>query len=359
MNSEIVPNYAVPVFDYTRIQKTISLLGLETEHGKHAQHLRSEFIDGRAEGLVSSCLDALACYQDFPLIKENIGVESFKKFWIDYLCDFGQNFDSPKYFEDQLGIAVAWAHKRIPLGILQLQHCLIQQALVDSLSSQCKLDSKTIWPLVDCILKITSLNLYLTVEGYHLVEVDELQKVFDKLSEEASKLHQKAATDRLTGVLSYSSLMDILEHQVNKAKQNDNPLCVMMADLDLFKKVNDNYGHLIGDVVLQHTAKRIQAAVRDFDTIGRFGGEEFVIILENTDLTLAKVIAERIRKGIADTPFQAKKFNITITISLGMAMLRKDDHLETLLERADAAMYEAKKNGRNRVAVADNLGIAH
>ncbi|PSJ16055.1 GGDEF domain-containing protein [Nitrosomonas supralitoralis] len=355
MNAEIVTNCVVLGFDCKRIQKTISLLGLEAEHGQHAERLRSEFIEGKAEALVSSCLDALAPYEDFLLIKENIGVESFKERWIDYLCGFGQNFDTPKYFEDRLGIAVAWAHKRVPLGVLHLQHCLIQQALVDSLLIQCKLNPKTVWPLVDCIFKITSLSMYLTVEGYHLVEVDELQKTLDRLNKEASQLHQKVATDQLTGVLSYSTLMDTLERQVNKAKQNGSSLCVVMADLDFFKKVNDTYGHLVGDIVLKLTARRIQAAIRSFDMIGRFGGEEFVIILENTDLALAKIIAERIRLGIAGTPFHAKKFEIDITISLGMAMLKKDDHLETLLERADAAMYKAKKNGRNRVAVADNL----
>ena len=121
------------------------------------------------------------------------------------MCGFGQNFDTPKYFEDRLGVAVAWAHKRVPLGVLHLQLCLIQQALVDSLLVQCKFDPKTVWPLVDCVFKITSLNLYLTVKGYHLVEVDELQKTMDKLSEEASQLHQKVATDHLTGCLLYTS----------------------------------------------------------------------------------------------------------------------------------------------------------
>ena len=352
MNPEITPNCAALEFDYVRIQKTISLLGLEAEHNEYVRRLQSEFIDGKAEVLVNSCIDALALDQDFSLIKENVGVKPFKQSWIDHLCSFGQNFDTPRYFEDRLGVAVAWAHKRIPLGILQLQHSLIQQALVDSLSVQCKHDPKAVWSLVDCVFKLTSLNLYLTVEGYRLAEADELQGTLDKFCEEASQLHQKVATDQLTGVLSYSSLMDTLEHQTNKAKQNDSPLCVMMADLDFFKKVNDTYGHLVGDVVLQHTAKRIQTAVRGFDMIGRFGGEEFVVILQNTDLALAKVIAERIRKEISGAPFHAKKFSIDITISLGIAMLRKGEHFEALLERADAAMYEAKKNGRNRV-VAD------
>lgn len=359
MNSEIVSNCLMLGFDCKRIQKTISLLGLDAEHGKHAERLRREFIEGKTEALVSSCFDSFAICEDVLLIKENIGIESFKELWIDYLCGFGQNFDTPKYFEERLGVAVAWAHKKVPLGVLHLQLCLIQQALVDSLSTQCKSDPKTLWPLVDCVFKITSLSVYLTVEGYHLVEADELQKTFDKLSEEALKLHQKVAIDHLTGVLSYSSLMDTLERQVNEAKQNGSPLCVIMADLDFFKRVNDTYGHLVGDIVLKHTAERIQAAIRGFDMIGRFGGEEFVIILENTDLALAKIIAERIRKGIADTPIHAKKFDIDITISLGMAMLRKDDHPEILLERADTAMYEAKKNGRNRVVVAGDLESAH
>jgi len=356
MNPEIEPNCAAFGFDRGRILATISLLGLDAEHGKRAARLRSELIDGKAEALVSSCLDVLARNQDFSLVERNIGAESFKQSWIHHLRGFGQNFDAPGYFEDRLGIAAAWARAGIPLGILQLQHCLTQQVLVDNLALQCRGDPEAAWPLVDCVLKLTSLGLYLTAEGYRLPEADELQKTLDKLREETSRLHQKTATDQLTGVLSYSSLMETLEHQVGNAKQKGTPLCVMMADLDFFKKVNDTYGHLVGDLVLRHTTERIQTAVRDFDVVGRFGGEEFVIILKNTDLAMAGVIAERIREEIAGTPFHVKEFNIGVTISLGVAMLSKGEHLEALLERADAAMYQAKKDGRNRVVVADDFG---
>lgn len=357
MNAETLPNCTALGFDCARIQATIALLGLGAEHGKYAERLRSELIEGKAEALVNSCLEALARNQDFSLVVGNIGTEPFKQSWIDRLCDFGQNFDTPEYFEGRLVVATAWACAKVPLGILQLQHCLAQQLLVDSLSVQYRDDPETTWPLVDCILKLTALDLYLTVEGYRLPEVNELQKTLDKLREEARRLHQKAATDQLTGVLSYSSLMETLEHQVGKAQENGSPLCVMMADLDFFKKVNDTYGHLVGDLVLRHTADRIQAAVRDFDMVGRFGGEEFVIVLKNTDLALAKVIAERIREEVSGTPFHTKGFNIGVTISLGAAMLRKAERMETLLERADAAMYEAKRNGRNRVEIADDSEV--
>ena len=154
---------------------------------------------------------------------------------------------------------------------------------------------------------------------------------------------------------SYSKLMEFLAHQVGQAQENnheDNPLCLIMADLAFFKKINDTYGHVVGDLVLRNVAQRMRTVVRDFDMIGRFGGEEFVIIMINTDLALATIIADRVRQGIMNAPFHIKEFNITVTISLGVAMLRRGESKEALLERADAALYEAKRMGRNRVAVA-------
>jgi two-component system, cell cycle response regulator len=129
-----------------------------------------------------------------------------------------------------------------------------------------------------------------------------------------------------------------------------------MIDLDYFKKINDTYGHVVGDFVLRHVGQRIQAAVRDFDKVGRFGGEEFVIIMTNANLELAEVIAERIRKGVMETPLHLKDININVTISLGVAMLKNGERKEALLDRADAAMYEAKKAGRNRVMTAKDTG---
>lgn len=131
---------------------------------------------------------------------------------------------------------------------------------------------------------------------------------------------------------------------------------MIMIDLDFFKKINDTHGHVIGDFVLRHVASRIQAGVRDFDKVGRFGGEEFVIIMTNTDLELAEIIAQRIRQGVMDTPLHLKELTIHVTISLGVAMLKEGERKEALLERADTAMYEAKRGGRNRVVITRDSG---
>jgi two-component system cell cycle response regulator len=125
-----------------------------------------------------------------------------------------------------------------------------------------------------------------------------------------------------------------------------------MSDLDFFKKIKYTYGHMMGDLVLPHVAGSIQSATRNFDLVGRFGGEEFFIIMMDTNLELATAIAERIREAVMRAPFHVKRFNIPVTISLGVAMLRQGERKESLLERADAAMYEAKRSGRNRVAIA-------
>lgn len=355
------PGYAAFGFDSARIREAISLLGLNAEHARLAERIRSAVIDGKTDALVHACCTALAYDRNFALIERNIGIESFKQAWISRLQRYGLDFDTPAYFEEGLAMAAVYACAKIPLSILQLQHCLTQQTLINSLSATFTEDPATVQPLIGCVLKLTSLDVYLAAEGYRLPEIDELEKMLDNLHEEISRLHQEASTDQLTGMMNYATLMESLEHQINIAHTNlrensngsaENSLGAIMIDLDYFKKTNDTYGHVVGDFVLRHVASRIQASVREFDRVGRFGGEEFVIIMANTDLEQAKVVAERVRKGVMDTPLHLKELSIRVTISLGIAMLRKGEHKEALLERADTAMYEAKSAGRNRIMIA-------
>ena len=348
-------------FDRARIRETLSVLGLNAEHAKLAERIRSDVIAEKADALVHSCCLALACDRNFTLIERSIGIECFTQTWIRHLQCYGQDFDTPEYFGERLAIAAAFVRAKIPLSVLQLQHILTQQALISSLSVKFAGDTATLRPLIDCVLKITSLDVYLSAEGYHLPQIDELRKALARLRKETSHWHQEASTDQLTGLMRYNTLMETLDHHINMAHRghdgrSGSPLCVAMIDLDFFKKINDTHGHVVGDFVLKHVAGRIQAAVRDFDMVGRFGGEEFVIIMTSTHLELAKVIAERIRKGVMETPLHLKEFSIPVTISVGVAMLRQGERKEALIERADKAMYEAKEAGRNRVMLAQDTG---
>jgi diguanylate cyclase (GGDEF)-like protein len=359
VTTEATPHCAALGFDKDRIQQVLSLLGLSADREEEvaATGQLTEVIAERVDELVNSCFAALPDSDSFELIERYIGIETFRQEWKYRLQSFGKNFATPGYFEERLALAAAFARANIPLGALQLPSFLIQQDLTDNLSDRFDLNTDKTRTLLRAILKLTALDLYLAAEGYRLPELDELEEKLDKLRAEASRLQQITWTDELTGVMSYSKLMESLEHQVERAVRRGHersPLSLIMSDLDFFKKVNDTYGHMVGDLVLQHLARRIKSATRDFDIIGRFGGEEFVIIMADTDLELAKTIAERIRTGVMSAPFHVKKFNIHVTISLGVAMLMPGESKESLLERADAAMYEAKRRGRNCVVTTDD-----
>ena len=126
-----------------------------------------------------------------------------------------------------------------------------------------------------------------------------------------------------------------------------------MLDLDRFKRINDNYGHLVGDEVLKEMCLRVNKAVRPYDALGRYGGEEFVLVFPETKLKQAVAQAERVREAVGGQPFQlTDDAQETITISIGVAEFQTDEKLEGALDRADRALYRAKDEGRNRVVSA-------
>jgi two-component system cell cycle response regulator len=163
---------------------------------------------------------------------------------------------------------------------------------------------------------------------------------------------EMAVTDGLTGLYNRRYLMNHLSNFVDQSAAGAKPMAVLIVDIDHFKAINDTHGHDAGDEVLKEFATRIRANVRGVDLVARFGGEEFVVAMPDTDIALAQGIAERLRAEVARDPFriQGGKAEIAVTISVGMGTLdRGDDTPDTILKRADTALYRAKKTGRNRV----------
>ncbi len=160
-----------------------------------------------------------------------------------------------------------------------------------------------------------------------------------------------ALTDPLTGLHNRRGIFELSRVEFARAQRLDRPVCCMMLDLDHFKQINDNYGHQAGDQILQEFAHRCKHAIREMDLVGRYGGEELIIIMPETNLATALHVAERLRKTVANTPVKLSNCEINMTVSIGLA--QRDEytlHLETLIARADQAMYIAKHRGRNRVA---------
>lgn len=164
------------------------------------------------------------------------------------------------------------------------------------------------------------------------------------------ELEQLAITDSLTGLHNRRHLLELAEREFQRARRYRRPMAAILFDIDHFKKVNDKYSHAVGDQVLQAVATRCRGTLRETDFIGRYGGEEFAVILPETDVVAAQIVAERLRCGVAENPTNTDRGLITVTISLGVADSADDcPDLDHLLQRTDIALYAAKSAGRNRI----------
>jgi two-component system cell cycle response regulator len=177
----------------------------------------------------------------------------------------------------------------------------------------------------------------------------------DRLRHNVQLSLEMAITDQLTGLHNRRYMSRHLDTLVSSARKNGRPLAFVIMDIDYFKQVNDTHGHDIGDEVLKEFANRINANVRGLDLACRYGGEEFVVVMPDTDMSFAYSISERLRQSIETTPVKISRapHALNITISIGIASLENGDaSAEALLRRADQALYRAKRSGRNKV-VAD------
>jgi diguanylate cyclase (GGDEF)-like protein len=164
------------------------------------------------------------------------------------------------------------------------------------------------------------------------------------------ELARMANSDELTGIANRRSFLQAFRSEAERAKRYKKNLSLVLLDLDYFKQINDQYGHAVGDEVLKHFAAEAKKVLREIDILGRVGGEEFAVLMPETDLRSAKRVAERLRKHIANTQVGTERGLLSITFSAGVvAALAGTAEVEGMMRRADDALYEAKHAGRNNV----------
>jgi diguanylate cyclase len=179
--------------------------------------------------------------------------------------------------------------------------------------------------------------------------VESAQEKIRKLQEELSELSETVRMDQLTGVLNRRGLDEAMVREMARAQRGGGQLSVALLDIDNFKSLNDTYGHNVGDTALQHLAKVIQTTMRPTDVVSRFGGEEFVILLPDTDLEAAVSTVKRLQRALTKQFFMGNNERLLITFSAGVALLKNDETEATVIHRADQSMYLAKRTGKNRV----------
>ncbi|GAA5784282.1 GGDEF domain-containing protein [Chitiniphilus shinanonensis] len=226
----------------------------------------------------------------------------------------------------------------------QLHHAR-REALLDEQSHG------TMTALLEDIISSTH-TLHASVSSSHddIVSIrDSVKHIEEDLAYNRKMLEQ----DPLTGTLNRQGLDHLLAREVKRAQRGESKFTVVLFDLDDFKQINDRFGHLVGDQVLVHIANLARAVLRESDFLVRYGGEEFLLLLPETDLNGASYVADRLRLVAAKTPFMHHNRRIEISFSSGIAELHADENGRALVLRADEALYRAKHTGRGRVELAE------
>ena len=259
------------------------------------------------------------------------------------------------------------SHDDIPLATVEPGECVGEMSIIDSrvpsaqvsASEQSQvlvIEQEILWRMVSVSHEIARNLLYIMSERVrysNLVIADSLEM--------QRKYQRYASTDALTGLHNRGWLDDAFDREIKRSERDELPLALIMIDVDHFKNYNDEYGHLGGDQVLITVANAIRSPLRPNDLVARFGGEEFAVLLPETTVSNAEIIAERLRDHVAqaDPGVLDKRRLPAVTISLGISGRQPGYSLDMMIAAADVAMYHAKRNGRNRVEVAANVSLDH
>ena len=339
-------------FDVERRQALLMMLELSEADHDTARVLHYNILGPEAEVIIDQFYAYLLQFPEFSRIITEDDIPALKSTQADYLRSFGVAFDTEDYFNHRL--VVGAVHKRVglSLGLYQCAYRELQQLMLDAIPDGFEVEGINGRRLCAFIHKTVALDMTLAIETYHAAHMHELEESLDELRSEGLNLRQKVITDDLTGLASREYAMNELQQYLDHFSDTQN-ICVMMADIDYFKKINDTYGHLAGDEVLRHVSRCLESEVREFDTVSRYGGEEFMIVLSQASPEIGRRVAERIQACVKEARIEYGGHFLSVTISQGIAVVEENDTINGLLQRADAALYLAKMRGRDRIVMGE------
>lgn len=352
-------------FDAARINERVRLFELDGDANRRFGHfLHQHVIVPRAADIVENFMRSLRRLEQFAAVAANdAGRARLTGALQRYLLGFGTTVESFEYFEQRLRIGHIHHQIGIPQPVYQTSYRALQCELIRNIPPTVRNNPACYDSLVDYILKVIALDVSLAVESYCKSQTCGLEHTIETQRGTAERFRRMAVTDWLTELHNHAYSRHLLIEKLAEARASRRPLCIIMADLDQFKKINDTHGHLVGDHVLRIAAARMIAAARSGDEIGRYGGEEFLFVLANTDLQAAAIVAERVRRRVGGDAIRHHSASIQASLSLGIAQARDEDSVDDLIARADATLYAAKQAGRDCVMLEQDadkrLDVAH
>jgi len=341
-------------FDELSRQQRLAQMGLDEQDTPILKQIQQDVIAPNSKQIMDRFYDYLFGFdgmRKFLGSEENI--QRLKTTQREYLNQFGQDLDDLAYFEYRLRIGIAHERIGLPLHMYLAAFRYLQAQILDAIPDRVRQQADQYVSYVHCINKVVMLDCSLAIDAYSRTHVEFMSNSIQALAEERDLLHSELMHDTLTGIHSRRFILDTLNKQLAQlARQPERELSIAMLDLDNFKQINDNFGHLVGDKVIYEFCRVASNRLREQDYFGRFGGEEFLMILTDISPEKAYAVLNRIRAATQSQTFTYGNKHIPLTVSIGLAAARAGDKVDDLIERADGALYQAKLNGRNRVCSA-------
>jgi diguanylate cyclase (GGDEF)-like protein len=332
-------------------QDRLALMDLGETDVSPLQQLQDEVIQPNRIQILDGFYDFLL---RFPEMRSYLGtsdrIRRLKTTQLEYLSGFGLHFNDIAYFEYRLRVGISHERIGMPLHLYLAAYRSLQSLLLSAVPPRLRQQSPIYDQLVKSISKIVMLDCSLAIDAYSRTRVDFMNASLQALSHEVELLNSELMHDTLTGTLSRRFILETLNKQLAQlSRQPGRHLSVALLDLDHFKRVNDSYGHLVGDKVLIEFSRVISNRVREQDYFGRFGGEEFLLILTEIAPDEALLVLNRIREATQLQVFTYDSKHIPLSVSIGFTPARPDEKVDDLIERADSALYQAKQQGRNQI----------
>lgn len=357
-------NFSYPIYKHKKIIGTLEFSNAD-EQTQNFVELTSQFISLKIQNILLN--DKMQRDIDFHDTMKNIAKMIETQYELKYIIPIiGEMLD--KFFENYLVYIFLKDENKKTNNLSWPNNCKDENILklVKDLNKSQFSENEKIYaiPLISenknvgsVVAKSTSGKISSKDKEYFELLATQIAITINRANVYAEIL-KHATLDALTGFYNRRQLEERIKQEVANAKRQHAPLCGIMTDIDFFKSVNDTYGHAVGDLVLRNIAKIIRSQLREYDIAGRYGGEEFSILLPFTKITEAQMVAERLRQTIEQKTIDISKINpdaeiqkLNITMSLGIYEIKENDKDEDLLRKADKALYEAKNTGRNKVVV--------
>jgi len=328
-------------YDQSRIDETLRLLELTERDNDIAYKMQTQVISPHIDKIIEEFYTYLQIHSEYlAFFEPGEQLSRMAETQDAYLRSLGVNFHSPDYFENRLQIGVTHNKIGFPPRLYESAYAKLKQLIIEHVPDSIEEDEQV--KIKSFLNRIITLDVCLALESYYQIQLEHMQTSLDELRKSKEQLQQRSLIDALTGSNTRAAVLGVITKLLKHYQSSGTVFSIIMCDVDDLGKVNDKLGHMAGDLVLKKLVEQIKSHIRSHDTIGRYGGDEFLIVLEDTNEQNATKVMVNIADRLAKTDVKVGDMNLKIQLSYGLISAQENDTLPTLIQRVDQALLKSK-----------------